>query len=93
MTLLEFSNKFVEPNTIVRLWYKNPNGHTLVHGTIDGDCIAMNWQINPTEWYAGQQGDWIKEYANSKVIGVTDILSDYYPEAVNIVIEGDGDEE
>lgn len=73
MDLNEFIENFVCPNTLVRLQYNTEGGHEAVNG----DNPEMEWKLKKSE------------YANRKVIGVTDILyyKSPYPEAVNIVIE------
>ena len=73
MKLKKFINKFVCPNTLIRLQYEVQGGHEEV---IIGDP-KMEWQLINSE------------FANKKVIGVTDILylNNHYSEAVNIVIK------
>lgn len=73
MTLKQFIENFVEPNTLIRLQYKLKDGHE----EVDGDNPQMEWELKTSK------------YANRKVIGVTDILylKSNYQEAVNISIE------
>lgn len=73
MELKEFIEEFVEPNTLIRLLYKIKGGHK----EVCGDNPKMEWELKNSE------------YANKKVIGVTDIVyrQSHFPEAVNIVIE------
>ena len=73
MKIKEFIPKFVEHNTLIRLWYKIKGGHEEV---IKGDKPMMEHQLVNSE------------YANKKIIGVTDILykNSHYVEAVNLVI-------
>jgi len=73
MKLKEFIEKFVEKNTLVRLWYKEKSGHRQV---IESDKPKMEWDL--------ARG----EFKDREVIGVTDILvTGHYSEAVNIVIK------
>ena len=73
MKLKEFIENFICPNTLVRLQYKIKGGHE----EVNGDNPEMEWKLKDSE------------YANRRVIGVTDILypKSHYSEAVNIVIE------
>jgi hypothetical protein len=74
MKLKKFIKKFVEPNTIIKLWYKTPSGHE----PVEGDSWKMEWEfLRDNEFY------------DYKVIGVTDILliNSPYTESVNIVVE------
>ncbi len=74
MELKEFIEKFVCPNTLIRLQYNIKGGHEEVE---HGDKPEMEWKLKDSK------------YANRKVIGVTDILypKSHYSEAVNVVIE------
>jgi len=74
ITLKEFIEQFVEPNTLIRLWYKVKGGHKEV---VPNDKPEMEHQLAKGK------------YAERKVIGVTDILylKSPYIEAVNIVIK------
>lgn len=73
MKLKIFIKRFIEPNTIIRLWYKNEKSYISVN-----DCIAeMEHKII--------NGN----YCDNNVIGITDIVISPYSEAVNIVIEKD----
>ncbi len=74
MKVKEFISKFVEYNTLIRLWYKTKGGHTEV---IKGDKPMMEHQLVNSD------------YADKEVVGVTDILyqHSHYAEAVNLVIE------
>lgn len=73
MKLKEFIEKFVEKNTLIRLWYKIKGGHK----QIDGETPTMEWALVKGK------------YKNREVVGVTDILvlHSQYAEAVNIVIK------
>lgn len=73
MTLKEFIEQFVCPNTLIRLQYNVLGGHEEVMG----DSPKMEHELIKSE------------YSHREVIGVTDILyiKSHYTEAVNIVIE------
>ena len=73
MTVKEFIETLVEPNTLMRLQYKIEGGHE----EVNEDSLEMEWQIKDGE------------YADRKVVGVTDILypNSHYKDAVNLVIE------
>jgi len=78
MKVIEFVETFIEPNTLVRLWYKLPKGEDGQHKeVIEGDKPMMEWEFIKSE------------YKDSTVIGVTDILylKSPYIEAVNLVIK------
>lgn len=79
MTLKEFTENYIEHNSLVRVLYKNPGGHKLILD--DWNDVAMDWEIVKGEGkYAA--------YVNHKVLGVTSILvRGPYPESINIVIE------
>ena len=74
MELKEFIEKFVCPNTLIRLQYDIQGGHEEV---VKGDKPQMEWQLKGGK------------FSDREVIGVTDILypKSHYSEAVNIVIE------
>lgn len=74
MKLKTFIERFVEPNTLIRLQYKIKGGHEEV---IEGDKPMMEHQLLKSE------------YADNEVVGVTDILylGSHYLEAVNLTIE------
>lgn len=78
ITLKGFISKFVEPNSLIRLWYKTLGGHEAIFP--DLDVVEMDWRIRKSEGaYSGLE--------NSHVVGVTDILvKGNYTEAINIVI-------
>jgi hypothetical protein len=78
MILKEFIRNFIEPNTLIRLWYKLPKGTDGIHEEVmEGDNPKMEHELLKSEY---------KDY---DVIGVTDILyvSSPYIEAVNIVLK------
>jgi hypothetical protein len=79
MTLKEFTENYIEHNSLVRLLYKNPGGHKLILN--DWDDVDMDHQIVKGKGlYAA--------YVNHKVLGVTSIVvRGPYSEAINIVIE------
>lgn len=76
MKLIEFVEKYICPNTLIRLWYPISGGHTLAYPT-----ELMEWEMlnKPTS---------LLMYLDSTVIGVTDILVEgNYKEAVNLIIK------
>jgi hypothetical protein len=79
MTLKEFINEYIQPNSLVRVLYKIPVGHKLILN--DWDEVSMDWEIVKGEGkYA--------PYINHKVLGIASILTGGpYPESINIVIE------
>ena len=78
MIVKHFIENFVEHNTLIRLWHKVPKDRRGQHEeVIPGDKPMMEHKL-------------IKSvYADSHVIGVTDIVypHSHYAEAVNLVIE------
>ena len=79
MKLKEFIKTFVEPNTMIRLLFKNKSGHEIVGQ--DWNDVCMEWEL------LRGKGNF-RHYINNNVIGVTDILvKGPYAEAINIVIE------
>jgi hypothetical protein len=74
MKLKDFIEKFVEPNTLIRLWYKIGEGHEQIN---DGKS-EMEWKLLKKS-----------TFLDNEVIGVTDIilLGSNDSEAVNIVIK------
>jgi len=73
MKLKKFIKKFIEPNTLIRLWYKIKDGHEQVFD----NKVQMEWEVA------------LGYYAKHEIIGITDILmiDGICVEAVNIVIE------
>jgi len=72
MQLKEFIEQFVAKNTLVRLWYKELGGHSL----IDSSKLYMEWELVESD------------FALNEVEYITDILvPGPYVEAVNIVIK------
>ena len=80
MTLKEFVKDFIQPNSLVRLLYKEGEGFTPVFGKWED--VGMEWEI------LRKQGIY-RHFIDNKVIGLKDILvkSSNYPEAINIIIE------
>ena len=79
MTLKEFIKEYIQPNSLVRVLYKNPGGHKLVLN--DWNEVAMDWEIVKGR---GKYGP----YINHKVLGIASILvRGPYSESINIVIE------
>lgn len=80
MKLKEFAESFVCRNSLIRLWYPVlGGGHSMV-AKGDGRSVCMEWELIKGEGL-------YKLYVDHEVIGVTDILCDDSPEAINIVIE------
>ena len=77
MTLAEFIKCYVCENTMIRLWIEAVEGHRMLFK--DNSEVNMEWAILDGSGWGSVFKDWL-------VIGVTDILCDTYPEAVNIVI-------
>ena len=77
MSLAEFIKTYVCHNTLIRLWIEAVEGHRML--LKDGVEVCMEWAILDGSGWASVFRDWL-------VIGVTDILCESYPEAVNIVI-------
>ncbi len=78
MNVSEFVEKFVEPNTLIRLWYKPTDGSDESYEEVIGDdSTLMEWELIKSE------------YRNRLMVGVTDILylKSPYIEAINLVIE------
>jgi len=79
MKLKDFIEEFIEPNTLIRLLYKERGGHLTV--SEDGwDIVSMEWEVLRGEGA-------FKNYADNEVIGITDIITESCPEAVNITIK------
>lgn len=79
MTLKEFIKEYIQPNSLVRVLYKNPGGHKLILN--DWNEVAMDWEIVKG---VGKYGP----YINHKVLGIASILvRGPYSESINIVIE------
>ena len=75
VTVKEFIENFVEPNTLIRLQQVIPGGHKEI---IPGDKPMMEWKLKDD-----------KKYRDREVVGVTDILypHSHYVEAVNLTIK------
>ena len=80
LSLQSFISSFVCRNTIVWLWKpcEDNHGHEMIL-TETGKETCMEWEILKRKAH--------QRYANCPVIGVTDIVCEYTPEAVNIVID------
>ncbi len=77
MNLETFITNFVEKNTLIRLWYKLPEGSdNNYEEVINGDNPMMEWELKKSK------------YKDQIVIGVKDILclKSNYIEAVNLII-------
>ena len=81
MKLKEFIENLIQPNSLVRLLYRDEDGgyKTVLE---DWNCVSMEWEI-----LKGKSDN--RHYINNKVIGIKDILVHKcpYSEAINIVIE------
>lgn len=78
MKLKDFIEKFVAHNTVVRLWREKGHTYQMIH---DGEKeVSMEWEVLDGKSF-------LSKYLESKVVCVTDIVCNKYPEAVNIVIE------
>ena len=80
MKLKEFTESFVCRNSLIRFWYPVLGGGHRMVAKGDGRSVCMEWELIKGE------GPY-KLYVDHEVIGVTDILCDDSPEAINIVIE------
>ncbi len=77
MKLGEFIKQFSH-NNLVRLLYKNKDGHEIVLDTWDD--VSMDWEINKSK---GKN----RHYVNNEVLGIVSICGiKKYSEAINIVI-------
>ena len=74
MSIPDFIEKFICPNSLIRIWIKDGNGHRLLFGPM------MEWEVIKSRCF--ESNDSIFE-----VVGVTDILCDTYMEAINIVVK------
>lgn len=82
MKLKEFVEKFICRNTVIRLWKPSEN-ELQVHDMIPGDNssgVCMEWQLLKGSVPQSKYNDY-------EVLGITDILTEDYKEAVNIVIK------
>jgi hypothetical protein len=80
MKLKEFTESFVCRNSLIRLWYPVLGGGHRMVAKDDDRSVCMEWELIKGEGL-------YKLYVDHEVIGVTDILCDDSPEAINIVIE------
>lgn len=84
MTLKPFLEKFVRKGSLIRLWVrdKQTGGHTMI--------ISPNNKKVWSEWDV-RNGNWPSLFADKPVLYLADILCDSYPEAINIVINLEGE--
>lgn len=76
ITLKQFVLEFIEPNSLIRLWYENGTNYQMV---IDGGVCMEHEIIKETGIY--------KDYINHEFRGIPSILvNGHYSEAINIVI-------
>lgn len=81
MKLIEFVNKFIEHNSIVRLLYKTKNGH---------ECVLDSWDDVSMEHEILKCKGIYKKFINNEVISIASVLitsPSHYSDAINIVIE------
>ena len=80
LTLGEFIKTYIEPNSIIRLVYKEVG---------DGyNCVSESFSDNSMEWEVLKGKGKYRHYINNKVLGIACIaISGHYPETINIVIE------
>lgn len=87
ISLREFVYRFVDPNTLVRVWVQNEDGtytNLLIDDTNPNSyCYCMEHAIERGIGYA--------KYLNKRFVKVADIPTDTYPKALNIVIDLDTD--
>lgn len=76
MKLKEFMDKFVCPNSLVRLWKKLDDGHGHVMLTLEA---VVDWEITGLS----------EKVTSCEVVYITDIFCETYREAINIVINTD----
>lgn len=86
ITLKDFIERYIVPNSLIRLWTKHENGgHEMIYKEDPSkpnniDDVCMEWQLI-------QNKVWQSFYKDCKVIGIKDICVDgFYREAINIVI-------
>lgn len=81
MTVKKFLTKFVNPDSLIRLWVetKDKLGHLCLE-TEHGPYVGVVHEILRGE------GAYAK-YANCKILEITDILCEDYSEAINLVIQ------
>lgn len=80
MQLKEFVEKFVCPNSLIKLWIQAEGGHKMLFEKNKNVC--MDWQL------LKEEDIWQKKYLENEVIGVNDIFcDDFHREAINIVIK------
>ena len=82
MKLGEFIEKFIRPNSLVRLIHIHEDGDHMTALSGGWNCVSMEWEI------LQGKGD-NRHFINNEVIGIKDILVRHNPyiEAINIVIE------
>jgi len=79
MTLKEFLETFIEPNSQIRLWQKEKEGHKMI---TDNDHALMEHEIL-------RYNTVLSEYLNNEVEHVFSVLmyKSQSPEAINISIK------
>lgn len=76
MKLNEFIKMFICKNSLIRLWYETNNGYKMVSDDYNPyeESEILNKRCK------------LSEFLNNDVIRIENILTDYYPESINIVI-------
>lgn len=82
LTLKEFVETHILPNTLIRLWYQMDDGG------FESVIEDFNKEVS-MEWELLKEKGIYKDFINSKVLGVKDIFirEGHYSEAINIVIK------
>lgn len=78
MLLNEFIEKFICRNTLIRLWEPYKCGHKMLCEQDKEVCM---------EWELLKDKVWQSKYKNYTVIGINDIVTETYREAINIIIK------
>ncbi len=88
MTLKEFIENYIQPNSMIRVLYKDKesgNYRTILN---DWDKVSMDWEIVKGTGILGAQKSKYAPYINHEVIGIACIsVTGHYSSAINIVIE------
>ena len=79
LTLKEFVESFITPNSLLRLWYPIEHGYKMIIENNDKQTF-MGWELLQNKCYQSRFND-------CKFIGVTDIICSSDCEAINLVID------
>lgn len=86
MKLIDFVEKYVAPNSIVRLWVKDEIfKYRGVYAIEDEEGILLNAPI--MEWEIKDPNHWSYIYKDCLVNCVASIFCELYGESINIVLE------